>query len=79
MAAYRPDVTRISENAIFELQKQGRAIVRTLSRRVIYQKWRPVTGSGCEITYISACMRDINDIPTAIPLFTMSNNTTGLF
>jgi len=45
------------------------------------QRWRPITGSDCGTTYISACMLDSNDIPTAIPMFSMSSNTisTGLF
>jgi len=32
------------------------------------QRWRPVIGSGYEITYISACMHDCNEILTAIPV-----------
>jgi len=140
MAAYRPDVTRISQyewdiskrpvkTAIFEVQKQGRALsyVRvsniskmaawnrkwiwnsvylslhiqnsneiatsmfsTASTRLDWSKhcresgsvrnlrWRPVAGSGHKITFISAYMRDSNEIPTAIPMFSMSSNTNGL-
>jgi len=45
---------------------------------VVYQRWRPATGSGYRITYISACMHDSNEIPTAIPMFKRSSNMTGL-
>jgi len=146
MAAYRPDVTRISwyewdvskhpgETTIFKVLKHGWCKHSPTSGWVIYQRWRPVTssgygityisaciymiatkflrlylcfrcqatrldwskywrlsgwvrnqrwqpvtgpvtGSGYEITYISDCMRDNNEIPTAIPMFSISSNTT---
>jgi len=38
----------------------------------------PGTGRRYEIKYISACTHDSNNIPTAIPLFSMSSNTTRL-
>jgi len=50
----------------------------TTSGWVIYQRWPPVTGSAYEIAYISACMRDSNEIPTDIPLFLASSIITGL-
>jgi len=37
-----------------------------LSGWVRNQRWRPLTGSGYEITYISACVRVSNEIPTTI-------------
>jgi len=40
--------------------------------------WWLGTGSRYEIAYISACTHDSNNIPTAIRMFSMSNNTTGL-
>jgi len=60
MAAYRPNLTRISkyERDISELPRE--------------------TGSGYEITYISACIHDNNEISKAIPMFSMSSNTTRL-
>jgi len=38
-----------------------------LARWVRNQRWRPVNGSGYEITYISACMRDSNNIAFPVP------------
>ena len=35
---------------------------------VFYPRWCPVTGIGCDIMYISACVHDANQIPTAIPM-----------
>jgi len=42
------------------------------------QRWRPVTGSGYGITYISACTHDSNKILTNILMFLTSSITTGL-
>jgi len=42
------------------------------------QRWRPGTGSRYELTYISACMRDGNEIPTATPMCFRSCNMTAL-
>jgi len=39
-------------------------------------RWRPGTGSKYEIMYVSAFTHDSNKIPTAIPMFSMSSNTT---
>jgi len=43
------------------------------------KSWRPVTGSGCGITHISACIHDINEIPMAITMFPGSNFSMVLF
>ena len=40
------------------------------------QRWQPVTVSRYDITHISACMHDSNEIPTAIPMFSGSDNET---
>jgi len=42
----------------------------------INQRWLPITGSIYEITRISAYIHDRNEIPTAIPMFTRSGNTS---
>jgi len=42
------------------------------------KRWRRGTGSRYEITYIPVCTHDSNKISTAIPMFSMSSNTTGL-
>jgi len=39
------------------------------------QRWLPLTGSRYEITYISACIHNSNEIPTAIPMFSTLGNT----
>jgi len=49
-----------------------------MSRRVGNQRWRPLTGSRQEITYISARIHDSNVIPTATPMFSGSCNTDRL-
>jgi len=38
-----------------------------MSEYVVYQRWRPLTGSRYEITYISARVHDFNEISTATP------------
>jgi len=40
-----------------------------MSEYVVYQRWRPLTGSRYEITYISARIHDSNEISTATPTF----------
>ena len=42
------------------------------------QRWRPLTGSSSEITYISARMHDSNEIPTATLMFSRRGNTERL-
>jgi len=42
------------------------------------QRWLPLTGSRYEITQISASIHDRNEIPTAIPMFSRSGDTTKL-
>jgi len=42
------------------------------------QRWLPITGSRYEITYNSASIHDINEIPTAAPMFSTSGNTIRL-
>ena len=39
-------------------------------------RWRTVIGSSKDITTISACMHDSNEIPNAIPMFLGSDCTT---
>jgi len=41
-------------------------------------KWLPISGSRYEITHISASIHDRNEIPTAIPMFSRSGDTTKL-
>jgi len=36
-----------------------------MSEYVVYQRWRPLTGSRYEITYISAHIHDSNEVSTA--------------
>jgi len=51
-----------------------------LSSWVRIQRWRLVTRCGYEITHISACMHDSNEIPTAIPIYhdcTCANTALG--
>jgi len=43
------------------------------------QRWLTLTGSRYEITYISASIHDINEISTAVPMFSTSGNTIRLF
>ena len=45
---------------------------------VVNQRWRHVTGSRNDIMYISACIHDKNEIPTAIPLFSGLGNMEEL-
>jgi len=45
-----------------------------MSGRVGNKIWRPLTGSGLEITHISAHIYDSNEIPTATPMFPESAN-----
>jgi len=40
------------------------------------QRWPTLTGSTYKISHISASIHDINEIPTAIPMFSRSGNTT---
>ena len=42
---------------------------------VVYQRWRLLTGSRNDITYISASKHDSNEIPEAILMFLGSKNT----
>ena len=42
------------------------------------QRWRPLTGSRNDITYISASIHDSNEISTAMPVFSGSNKTDRL-
>jgi len=43
------------------------------------QRWRPVTESVYETTCSSACTHDINEIPTAVPMFSrLGNNWTNV-
>jgi len=76
---------------IFEVEQHGETNVSTVRRQDEYEikvkrpvseikNKRPVTGSGCEITYISAsaCIHDSNEITTAIPVFSGSSNMTAL-
>jgi len=49
-----------------------------LSELVRNKRWRPVTGSACEIMCSSAYRYDNNEIPTTIHIFLISSNTTGL-
>jgi len=42
------------------------------------QRWLTLTGGRYEITYISASIHDINEIPTAVPMFSTSGNTIRL-
>jgi len=41
---------------------------------VVYQRWRPLTGSRYEITHITARIHDSNKISTATPTFSRSSN-----
>jgi len=41
------------------------------------QRWWPGTGSRYEITYVSACTHDSNKLPIAMPMFSMSSNTSA--
>jgi len=41
-------------------------------------KMAAITGSTYETTYILVYMRDSNEIPTAVPMFSGPGNTTGL-
>jgi len=45
---------------------------------VVNQRWRPLTGSWYEITYISARAYDSNQMWTAIPTFLRSSNSVEL-
>jgi len=45
---------------------------------LVYQRWRPLTGSRKDITYISARIHDSNGIPNATPMFPGSGNTDRL-
>jgi len=49
-----------------------------MSGLVGYQRWRPLTGSRQQITYISARIHDSNGIPKATPMFPGSGNTNRL-
>jgi len=40
------------------------------------QRWRPVAGSEYNITYVSACKHDGNEIPTAMTMRSESGNIT---
>jgi len=42
------------------------------------QRWLTLTGSRCEITFISASIHDSNEIPTVIPMFSTLGNTIRL-
>jgi len=42
------------------------------------QRWLPLTGSRSEIPHISASINDSNGIPTAVPMFSRSVDTTKL-
>jgi len=75
MTAYRRDVIRISRyewniselpeaTAIFEVQKHGRASANTLLRQVSYISKMAVCNRKLIWTYISACVRYSNKIPT---------------
>jgi len=49
-----------------------------MSGYVVNQRWRPLTGSLYEITYISARTHDSNGISTANPTFSRSRNSVEL-
>jgi len=49
-----------------------------MSGYVVYQRWRTLTGSRYEITYISARTHDGNEIVTATPTFWRSSNSVEL-
>jgi len=53
-------------------QKHDWTDLNTAVGWVINQRWRPVSGSGYDIAYISACMRNSNVISTAIPMCSVS-------
>ena len=42
------------------------------------QRWRPMTGSRQELTYISARIHNSNESQKAIPMFSESDNTERL-
>jgi len=46
-----------------------------MSGYVVNQRWRPLTGSRYEITYISARTDDSNEISTATPTFVRFSNS----
>jgi len=46
-----------------------------MSGYVVSQRWRPLTGSRYEITYISARTDDNNEISTANPTFSRFSNS----
>jgi hypothetical protein len=48
-----------------------------MSARTKNQRWPPSTGSTYVTSYISACIWDSNEIPTATPTFSGSANTIG--
>jgi len=50
-----------------------------MSGNVVNQRWRPLTGSRYEITYISARTDDSNEISTATPTFLRFSNSVELF
>jgi len=43
---------------------------------VTNQWWRSLTGSTSDITHVSACVHDNNEIPTVIAVFSGSDNNT---
>ena len=49
-----------------------------MSGYVENQRWWSKTGSRYDITHISACIHDRNEIPTAIPMFSGSGYTIKL-
>jgi len=49
-----------------------------MSGYVANQRWRPLTGSRYEITYISTSTHDSNEISTATPTFPRSSNSVKL-
>ena len=49
-----------------------------MSECVVNQRWWPLTGSRYVITHISACIHYSNEISTAVPMFSGSDNRTRL-
>jgi len=49
-----------------------------MSEYVVYQRWRPLTGSRYAVTYISARIHDSIEISTATPTFSRSSNSVEL-
>ena len=91
MAAVRPDVIMMSwferdvtkfptESQIFWGPATRWQILEysSTSGWLVNQRWLPLTGSTYAMSYISACIWDSNEIPTAASTFSGSSNPVGL-